>query len=56
MRIGVLGCQPQHQVTQALDLLLDKHNINFITTYLSGHVKYIPSLHLLDLCKLTRLV
>lgn len=35
-----------------LDLLLDKHNINLFSTHLSGHVKYIPGLHLLDLCKL----
>lgn len=36
-----------------LELLPDEHNINLISTYLSIHVKYIPSLHLLYMDKLT---
>ena len=35
-----------------LDLLPDKHDINFIRTYISGHIEHIPSLDLLDLDKL----
>lgn len=38
---------------QELDCLLqlfpDKHNINFISAYLSCHVKHTPSLYLLNM-------
>ena len=35
-----------------LELLPHKHNINFISAYLSRHVNHTPSLHLLDVDKL----
>lgn len=33
-------------------LFPDKHDINFISAYLSRHVKHIAGLHLLDMDKL----
>lgn len=49
----ILGSKYLLRYAQSLELLPYEHNINFISAYFSIHVEWIPSLHLLDLCKLT---